>query len=132
MGAIPKPKTPTVLPWAIRGPGRHRPSAPGRGRTGPPVPAALAGLDLALIATFCVTGIREAEAVGLDVGSLSGEPGARRLEVVGKGGKARPIPDRSAPRSGGGGVPASERLAFPPTIWTGPPRPCSLIAGAAG
>ena len=48
--------------------------------------------DLAVVATFCVTGIREAEAVGLDVGSLSGEPGARRLEVVGKGGKARPIP----------------------------------------
>ncbi len=48
--------------------------------------------DLAVIATFCVTGIREAEAVGLDVGSLSGEAGARRLEVVGKGGKARPIP----------------------------------------
>jgi site-specific recombinase XerD len=44
------------------------------------------------VATFCVTGIREAEAVGLDIGSLSGEPGARRLEVVGKGGKARPIP----------------------------------------
>ncbi len=48
--------------------------------------------DRALVATFCVTGIREAEAVSLDVGSLAGEPGARRLEVLGKGGKTRPIP----------------------------------------
>jgi site-specific recombinase XerD len=48
--------------------------------------------DLALVAAFCVTGIREAEAVALDLGSLAGEPGARHLEVVGKGGKARPVP----------------------------------------
>lgn len=48
--------------------------------------------DLAVVATFCVTGIREAEAVGLSTGSLAGEPGARRIEVLGKGNKARPIP----------------------------------------
>ncbi|MGH9120676.1 MAG: tyrosine-type recombinase/integrase, partial [Acidimicrobiales bacterium] len=48
--------------------------------------------DLALVATFCVTGVREAEAVRLGMGSVAGEPGARRLEVIGKGGKARPIP----------------------------------------
>jgi integrase/recombinase XerD len=44
------------------------------------------------MATFCVTGIREAEAVGLNLGSLDGDAGARRVEVVGKGGKARPVP----------------------------------------
>ncbi|MGH9062275.1 MAG: tyrosine-type recombinase/integrase, partial [Acidimicrobiales bacterium] len=43
-------------------------------------------------ATFCVTGIREAEAAGLDSGSLQGEPGARWMTVVGKGDKARGIP----------------------------------------
>ena len=48
--------------------------------------------DLALIATFCVTGVREAEASGLNLGSLSGDRGARRMEVTGKGGKVRPIP----------------------------------------
>jgi site-specific recombinase XerD len=92
MGAIPKPKTPTVLPRAIRARdaiGRLlRVAAEPDPRARQPWPAR----DLALVATFCVTGIREAEAVGLDVGSLSGEPGARRLEVRGKGGKARPIP----------------------------------------
>jgi integrase/recombinase XerD len=39
-----------------------------------------------------VTGIREAEASGLNIGSLDGDKGARRIEVRGKGGKVRPIP----------------------------------------
>jgi site-specific recombinase XerD len=92
MAAIPKPKTPVVLPRSIR-------ARDAIGRllqvAGEPDPRARQPWpirDLALVATFCVTGVREAEAVGLDMGSLSGEPGARRLEVKGKGGKARPIP----------------------------------------
>jgi integrase len=48
--------------------------------------------DLALVATFCVTGIREGEAVALTMASLEGTPGARRLQVAGKGGKTRAIP----------------------------------------
>jgi integrase/recombinase XerD len=92
MAAIPKPKTPTVLPRSIRARdamGRLlRTATELDSRSRQPWPAR----DLALVATFCVTGIREAEAVSLDVGSLSGEPGARRLEVRGKGGKMRPIP----------------------------------------
>lgn len=92
MAGIPKPKTPVVLPRSIRAHdaiGRlFHAAAESDPRARQPWPAR----DLAVVATFCVTGIREAEAVGLDVGSLSGEPGARRLEVRGKGGKARPIP----------------------------------------
>jgi integrase/recombinase XerC len=92
MAAVPKPKTPVALPRSIRARdavGRMLTTArqpDPRGRD--PWPAR----DLAVAATFCVTGIREAEAVGLNLGSLGGEPGARRLEVVGKGGKARPVP----------------------------------------
>jgi site-specific recombinase XerD len=99
MAAIPKPKTPSTLPRTIRArdavarlfatavvsdpTGRH------------PWPSR----DLALVATFCVTGIREAEAVNLSTGSLEGEPDARRLRVVGKGDKARPVPiDRALDR----------------------------------
>ena len=92
MAAIPKPKTPTVLPRSIRAPGAItrliKTAAEPDPRSRNPWPAR----DLAVIATFCVTGIREAEACGLNVGSLVGEPGARRMEVKGKGGKARPIP----------------------------------------
>ena len=92
MAAVPKPKTPTVLPRSIRAPGAVtrliRTAAEPDPRSRNPWPAR----DLAVIATFCVTGIREAEACGLNVGSLVGEPGARRMEVKGKGGKTRPIP----------------------------------------
>jgi integrase/recombinase XerD len=92
MAAVPKPKTPTVLPRSIRtrdaiGRLLQTASEPDP-RSRHPWPAR----DLAVAATFCVTGIREAEAVSLDIGSLGGEEGARRLEVRGKGGKARPIP----------------------------------------
>lgn len=92
MAAIPKPKAPSSLPRSIRardGVSRLlQTAAEVDSRARHPWP----GRDLALIATFCVTGIREAEAAGLDVGSLGGEAGARRMEVKGKGGKVRPIP----------------------------------------
>jgi integrase/recombinase XerD len=48
--------------------------------------------DVALLATFLVTGIRLSEAVSLDLGALGGPPGARRMAVMGKGGRARAIP----------------------------------------
>jgi len=48
--------------------------------------------DLALVALFLVSGIREGEAVALGMASIAGPAGARRLEVTGKGGKARTIP----------------------------------------
>lgn len=92
MAAIPKPKTPSSLPRSIRAPdaiGRLlRAAAEPDRRARDPWPAR----DLALVATFCVTGIREAEAAGLSLGSLAGEAGARRMEVRGKGAKVRPVP----------------------------------------
>ena len=48
--------------------------------------------DVALMATFCVTGIRLAEAVSLNLDSITGPPGARRLQLTGKGRKDRAIP----------------------------------------
>jgi site-specific recombinase XerD len=92
MAGIPKPKTPSALPRTIRARDAvarllATAAVPDpRGRR--PWPAR----DLALVATFCVTGLREAEAVELSCGSLEGEPDARRLRVLGKGGKARPVP----------------------------------------
>ena len=92
MAAIPKPKTPASLPRSIRAPGAVarllRAAAEPDPRSKDPWPAR----DLALVATFCVTGIREAEAAGLSLGALAGEAGARRMEVKGKGGKVRPVP----------------------------------------
>ena len=92
MAAIPKPKNPSAMPRSIRASdieGRLLRTASQVDPTGrDPWPSR----DLALIATFCVTGVREAEASGLNLGSLSGDRGARRMEVTGKGGKVRPIP----------------------------------------
>ena len=92
MAAIPKPKTPSSLPRSIRAPGAVsriiRTAAERDTRARNPWPAR----DLAVIATFCLTGIREAEASGLNMGSLTGDHGNRRMEVKGKGGKTRPIP----------------------------------------
>ncbi len=92
MAAVPKPKTPGAAPRTIRARDGVARLVQTAGRPDPrgrdPWPAR----DLALVATFCVTGIREAEAVGLDVGSFQGEPGARWMTVIGKGEKARAIP----------------------------------------
>jgi len=48
--------------------------------------------DLALVAVFCVTGVRAAEATALDTDSLGGPPGDRHLAVPGRGGRVRSIP----------------------------------------
>lgn len=92
MAAIPKPKTPSSLPRSIRAPDAVSRLLQAASEEDPRARHAWPARDLALVATFCVTGIREAEAAGLDLGSLAGEPGARRMEVSGKGGKVRPVP----------------------------------------
>ena len=48
--------------------------------------------DVALVATFCAAGIRPAEAIGLNLNSITGPAGARRLQVTDKGNKDRAIP----------------------------------------
>jgi integrase/recombinase XerD len=92
MAAVPKPKTPSTLPRSIRA----RDAVPRllavAGEPDPRARKPWPARDLALAAAFCVTGIREAEAAGLNLGSLAGDPGATRMEVQGKGGKVRPIP----------------------------------------
>ncbi|MCU4184693.1 tyrosine-type recombinase/integrase [Acidiferrimicrobium sp. IK] len=96
MAGIPKPKTPTVLPRTIRARDGVERLLITAGQPDPAARQPWPTRDLALAATFCVTGVREAEAAALDVGSLEGEPGARRLRVVGKGNKARPVPITSS------------------------------------
>ncbi len=47
---------------------------------------------MALTATFSVTGLRLAELIALNLNSLTGPSGARRLQVTGKGKRDRAIP----------------------------------------
>lgn len=48
--------------------------------------------DLAVLATLLLTGLRSAELLTLQVGSITGGDGERRIHVLGKGGKARSVP----------------------------------------
>ena len=48
--------------------------------------------DLAFIATALLTGLRLSELIGLNLGSIDGRPGERRIKVVGKGRKERTVP----------------------------------------
>jgi site-specific recombinase XerD len=92
MDSVPKPKAPVTLPRSIRAPDAVSRLLRAASEPDPKGHYPWPTRDVALVATFCVTGVREAEAAGLSLGSLVGERGARRLEVVGKGSKMRAVP----------------------------------------
>jgi integrase/recombinase XerD len=48
--------------------------------------------DLAFLATALLTGLRLSELIDLNLGSIDGRPGERRIKVMGKGRKERTIP----------------------------------------
>jgi site-specific recombinase XerD len=48
--------------------------------------------DFAILATLLLTGLRSAELLSLQYGSLTGRTGERRIQVIGKGSKARSVP----------------------------------------
>ena len=48
--------------------------------------------DLAVLALGLCAGLRLSELLGLTLGSISGRPGERRVEVAGKGGRPRTVP----------------------------------------
>ena len=48
--------------------------------------------DLAFLATSLLSGLRLSELLSLNVGSIDGRPGERRIKVVGKGRKERTVP----------------------------------------
>ena len=92
MQAVPKPKLPQTAPRSIR----HEIPAEILLATAA-TPDAHASKrwperDVAPLATFCVTAIRLAEAIGLNLNSITLPAGARRLQVTGKGNKHRAIP----------------------------------------
>ena len=92
MAAVAKPKVPRRAPKALQGeatPERLLESlATGEGKGGRSWPER----DLAFVAMALLTGLRLSELLGLDVGSLDGRAGERRLRVLGKGSKVRFVP----------------------------------------
>ena len=79
--------------------------------------------DVVILATFCVTGIRLAEAIGLNLNWITGPPGTRRLQVTAKA--TRTGRSRSSPRSNRCSTATSNRESSdtaPTPSRTRPPR----------
>ncbi len=94
MKQVPKPKLPHSAPRAIR---HENVAETLLGTAATPDPQAKRSKrwperDVALVALYCVTGIRLAEGIALRLDSITGPTGARRLQVTGKGKKDRSIP----------------------------------------
>lgn len=96
MAAVRKPRRNAGAPRAIRDPDAAARVLAAAAQPDPRGRNPWPERDLALAATFCVTGVREGEAVAFGMGSFEGKQGARRLQVVGKGGKTRAIPIEGA------------------------------------
>ena len=98
MKSVPKPKLPQTAPRSIRA---ENVAATLLATAATPNPKAKAAKrwpqrDVALIALYCVTGIRLAEGIALNLDSITGAAGARRLQVTGKGKRDRTIPIQPA------------------------------------
>ena len=98
MKSVPKPKLPQTAPRSIRS---ENLAATLLAAAATPNPKAQAAKrwperDVALIALYCVTGIRLAEGIALDLNSITGATGARRLQVTGKAKRDRTIPIQPA------------------------------------
>jgi len=92
MAAVPRPSRPKRAPKPLQG--EDTPERLLRSASQPRVNARRPWpeRDLAVLATLLLTGARSAELLGLQVGSLTGPVGDRRIHVVGKGGKERSVP----------------------------------------
>jgi integrase/recombinase XerD len=122
MAAVAKPKVPRRAPKALQGeatPERLLGSlAGGDDRGGRRWPER----DLAFVAMALLTGLRLSELLGLDVGSLDGRKGERRLRVVGKGSKVRFVPIEAPLEALVSAYLKSRRARFP-SEKTGPSSP---------
>lgn len=92
MPAVPRPKPVPLSPKPLYGDDTPEQLleavAAGRRKARNPWPER----DLAVISVALLTGLRLSELLSLQVQSIAGRPGERRIDVVGKGGKPRSIP----------------------------------------
>ena len=84
MAAVPKPLRPPDTPRAIGDPGAASRLLEAAATVDPRGRDPWPERDLALVAMFCVTGIRAGEAVALGMASVQGQAGARHLDVAGR------------------------------------------------
>jgi integrase/recombinase XerD len=92
MAAVAKPKVPRRAPKALQGEGTPERLLESLAARGQKDGRSWPERDLAFVATALLGGLRLSELLGLDIGSLDGRKGERRLRVVGKGSKVRFVP----------------------------------------
>jgi integrase/recombinase XerD len=92
MAAVAKPKVPKRAPKALQGEGTPERLLESLAARGQKTSRSWPERDLAFVATALLSGLRLSELLGLDIGSLDGREGERRLRVVGKGSKVRFVP----------------------------------------
>lgn len=92
MEAVARPKSPKRTPKPLQGDDAPelllRATAAGTRAARFPWPER----DLAFLATSLLTGLRLSELLSLNLGSIDGRPGERRIKVMGKGRKERTVP----------------------------------------
>jgi integrase/recombinase XerD len=128
---VAKPKVPARAPKALQGEGTPerllQAVAAGERPARDPWPER----DLAFIATALLTGLRLSELLSLDLGSIDGREGERRLKVTGKGSKVRFVPI-AAPGARNQQVPRHPAWRTTSRGSSPPPLPYSSIATANG
>jgi len=130
MAAVPKPRLARSAPKAIRAEDAAVRLLTTAGTSDAAARAPWPERDLALVALFLVSGIREGEAVALGMASIAGPAGARRLEVTGKGDKSRTIPVDPALETVLAAYQASRTARFPEHDLDHPATP--LLVDARG
>ena len=113
MAAVAKPKVPARAPKALQGEGTPErlleAVAAGERHARHPWPER----DLAFVATALLTGLRLSELLGLDLGSIDGREGERRLKVTGKGFQGPLRADRSPARARHQQLPVTRKAHHP-------------------
>jgi len=130
MAAVPKPRLTRSAPKAIRAEDAAVRLLTTAGTRDAAARKPWPERDLALVALFLVSGIREGEAVALGMASIAGPAGARRLEVTGKGDKSRTIPVDPALETVLAAYQASRTTRFPEHDLDHPATP--LLVDARG
>ncbi|SDS95867.1 tyrosine-type recombinase/integrase [Actinoplanes derwentensis] len=95
MSAVDKPKPTVLIPKPLRGEDTPEELLRAVSRVDETQRDPWPERDVAVLALALCAGLRLSEMLALRVGSISGRPGERRVEVAGKGGRPRMVPIES-------------------------------------
>lgn len=112
MSAVDKPKTTALTPKPLRGEDTPEELLRAVSRKDDTQRDPWPERDVTVLALALCAGLRLSEMLALRVGSISGRPGERRVEVAGKGGRPRMVPIESGLDDAVGRYLESRRVRF--------------------